>query len=49
MQKLVASGRAKNVGVSNFGITHLEKLAADSRTKITPAVNQIELHPCNPS
>jgi diketogulonate reductase-like aldo/keto reductase len=29
--------------VSNFGIGHLEKLA--SSASITPAVNQIELHP----
>lgn len=49
MQKIPASGRAKNIGVSNFGITHLEKLFKDAAFKITPAVNQIELHPNNPS
>jgi glycerol 2-dehydrogenase (NADP+) len=49
MQKLPASGRVKNIGVSNFGITHLEKLLSDPSLKIVPAVNQIELHPNNPS
>ncbi|KAF2019067.1 Aldo/keto reductase [Aaosphaeria arxii CBS 175.79] len=49
LQKLPASGRVKNIGVSNFGIKNLEKLFADPSFKITPAVNQIELHPNNPS
>jgi len=49
MEKLPATGKVRNIGVSNFGITHLEKLFSDPATKITPAVNQIELHPNNPS
>ena len=49
MQKLVETGQAKNIGVSNFGISNLEKLLSAPDTKIVPAVNQIELHPCNPS
>lgn len=49
MQKLPASGRVKNIGVSNFGIKNLEKLLNDPSCKIVPAVNQIELHPNNPS
>jgi len=49
MQKLVETGQAKNIGVSNFAITNLEKLLSSPDTKIIPAVNQIELHPCNPS
>lgn len=49
MQKLPESGRVKNIGVSNFAIKNLDKLFADSRFSITPAVNQIELHPNNPS
>ncbi|KID63028.1 Glycerol 2-dehydrogenase [Metarhizium brunneum] len=49
MQRLATTGRARNIGVSNFGIAHLEKLLADESCKIVPAVNQIELHPCNPS
>nr|POE54908.1 putative reductase 1 [Quercus suber] len=49
MQKLPASGRVKNIGVSNFAIKNLEKLLNDPSTKTVPAVNQIELHPNNPS
>ncbi|KAI9732459.1 MAG: hypothetical protein M1818_007497 [Claussenomyces sp. TS43310] len=49
MEKLPATGKVKNIGVSNFGIRHLERLFSDPETKITPAVNQIELHPNNPS
>ncbi|MGF1647694.1 MAG: aldo/keto reductase [Kineosporiaceae bacterium] len=38
-----ADGRARSIGVSNFQIAHLERLAAE--TSVTPSVNQIELHP----
>jgi 2,5-diketo-D-gluconate reductase A len=36
-------GRARSIGVSNFQVEHLERLAADTET--VPAVNQIEVHP----
>ena len=49
MQKLPATGKVKNIGVSNFGIKNLEKLLKHQSCKIVPAVNQIELHPNNPS
>lgn len=49
MQKLPASGRVRNIGVSNFAIKNLEKLFAADGFKTTPAVNQIELHPNCPS
>ncbi|KAL5361669.1 NADP-dependent oxidoreductase domain-containing protein [Aspergillus floccosus] len=49
MQKLPATGKVRNIGVSNFGIKNLEKLLNDPSCKIVPAVNQIELHPNNPS
>ncbi|MCJ1365985.1 hypothetical protein MMC16_005110 [Acarospora aff. strigata] len=49
MQKLPATGKVKNIGVSNFGIKNLEKLLNDPTCTIVPAVNQIELHPNNPS
>jgi 2,5-diketo-D-gluconate reductase A len=39
----VADGRARSAGVSNFQPAHLERIIAE--TGITPAVNQIELHP----
>jgi len=47
MEKLPASGRVRNIGISNFGIKNLEKLLPT--VKIVPAVNQIELHPNCPS
>ncbi|GAA3621346.1 aldo/keto reductase [Microlunatus ginsengisoli] len=42
-EKLQADGRIRSIGVSNFEIAHLERLAAETGT--VPAVNQIELHP----
>ena len=41
--EFVSDGRAKAVGVSNFQVPHLERLAAE--TDVVPAVNQIEAHP----
>ena len=49
MQKLPGTGKVKNIGVSNFGIKNLEKLLNDPTCKTVPAVNQVELHPNNPS
>ncbi|MET7382857.1 aldo/keto reductase [Streptomyces sp. NPDC005526] len=43
LEKLLADGRARAIGVSNFLPEHLERLI--DRTSIVPAVNQIELHP----
>jgi diketogulonate reductase-like aldo/keto reductase len=42
-EKLQADGRIRSIGVSNFEIEHLERLAAE--TDVVPAVNQVELHP----
>ena len=42
-ERLLADGRVLSVGVSNFEIEHLERLLAE--TDVTPAVNQVELHP----
>ena len=36
-------GRARSIGVSNFQVEHLERLAEETET--VPAVNQIEVHP----
>jgi 2,5-diketo-D-gluconate reductase A len=36
-------GRVRSIGVSNFNVDHLERIIAE--TGVTPAVNQIELHP----
>jgi 2,5-diketo-D-gluconate reductase A len=41
--EFVQDGRAQAVGVSNFQVPHLERLAAE--TDVVPAVNQIEAHP----
>jgi glycerol 2-dehydrogenase (NADP+) len=49
MQKLLETGQVRNIGVSNFVISNMEKLLNDPKTKVTPAVNQIELHPNMPS
>ncbi|KIV84347.1 hypothetical protein PV11_00131 [Exophiala sideris] len=49
MQKLLDTGKVRNIGVSNFQIRHLERLVADPSCNVVPAVNQIELHPGNPS
>lgn len=49
MQKLVGTGKVRNIGVSNCAIKNLERLVSHPDCKIVPAVNQVELHPCNPS
>lgn len=43
LETLLADGRVRAIGVSNFMVEHLEKLAAE--TSIVPAINQIEVHP----
>jgi 2,5-diketo-D-gluconate reductase A len=43
LEELKGDGRARSIGVSNFQVAHLERLAAES--DVVPAVNQIELHP----
>jgi 2,5-diketo-D-gluconate reductase A len=43
LEDLREDGRAHSIGVSNFQVDHLQRLAAT--TDLTPAVNQIELHP----
>ncbi len=43
LEKAASDGKARSIGVSNFTIANLERLAAETGT--VPAVNQIELHP----
>ena len=43
LEKLMADGRVRAIGVSNFMVDHLEKLLTE--TSVVPAVNQIEVHP----
>lgn len=42
-EKMLADGRARAIGVSNFNPQHLRQLL--DRTDVVPAVNQVELHP----
>ena len=43
MAELVADGRLRTVGVSNFQPAHLDRIIGE--TGVVPAVNQIEVHP----
>lgn len=43
LEKLLADGRVRAIGVCNFGQQHLQALI--DRTEVVPAVNQVELHP----
>ncbi|SCF41275.1 2,5-diketo-D-gluconate reductase A [Micromonospora purpureochromogenes] len=43
LEEFRRDGRAKSIGVSNFQVPHLERLAAEA--DVVPAVNQIEVHP----
>ena len=42
-EKLLADGRTRAIGVSNFQPAHLRRLLDE--TGVVPAVNQVELHP----
>lgn len=42
LEEIQVSGAAKNIGVSNYTVRHLEEMK--KYAKITPAVNQVELH-----
>lgn len=43
MERILADGKARAIGVSNYTIRHLEELAGTA--KVMPAVNQVEFHP----
>ena len=43
LETLYDQGKVRAIGVSNFGVSHLEALLEDCR--ISPMVNQIEVHP----
>jgi 2,5-diketo-D-gluconate reductase A len=42
-EEFARDGRARSIGVSNFQVAHLDRLAAETDT--VPSVNQIEVHP----
>ena len=43
LERLLADGKVRAIGVSNFMVEHLTTLL--ERTSVVPAVNQIEVHP----
>jgi 2,5-diketo-D-gluconate reductase A len=43
LEEVYAAGRVRAIGVSNFTVAHLDRLA--ERSTVVPAVNQVELHP----
>ena len=43
LEEFKNDGRARSIGVSNFQVAHLERLARETDT--TPTVNQVEAHP----
>jgi len=43
LERLLADGKVRAIGVSNFMVDHLERLLAE--TSVVPTVNQIEVHP----
>ncbi len=47
MAEFLRDGRSHAIGVSNFQIAHLQRLATETATP--PAVNQIEVHPYLPN
>jgi 2,5-diketo-D-gluconate reductase A len=43
LERLQADGGVRSIGVSNFGVDHLQRLL--DQCQVVPAVNQVELHP----
>ncbi|KAG8721763.1 hypothetical protein FRC08_010395 [Ceratobasidium sp. 394] len=48
LEEMVAKGKVRNIGVSNFNIRRLTNLTSASEIKIKPAINQVELNFFNP-
>ncbi|KAK9364641.1 NADP-dependent oxidoreductase domain-containing protein [Lipomyces kononenkoae] len=48
MQDAVKAGKIKSIGVSNYGIHHLQELFGWPQLEIKPSVNQLEVHPWLP-
>lgn len=42
LEEIQAAGKARSIGVSNFTVRHLQEM--EQYSKVTPAVNQVELH-----
>jgi 2,5-diketo-D-gluconate reductase A len=43
LEGFVGEGRARSIGLSNFQVSHLERIIQES--EVVPAVNQVEVHP----
>jgi 2,5-diketo-D-gluconate reductase A len=43
LEEFYRDGRARSIGVSNFQVPHLRRLAEEA--EVVPAVNQVEVHP----
>jgi len=46
VEDAIESGEIRAGGVSNYGVKHMQELL-DSKPRILPAVNQLEMHPFN--
>lgn len=44
LERLLEEGRTRSIGVSNYGVTHIEEMKAYAKVW-PPHVNQVELHP----
>lgn len=44
IEEAVEAGKIRSAGVSNYGVHHLQEMV-DTKVKMLPAVNQVELHP----
>lgn len=45
LQEAVNEGKIKSIGVSNYGVHHIQELLLWKELTVKPVVNQIELHP----
>ncbi|EMD90972.1 hypothetical protein COCC4DRAFT_80874 [Bipolaris maydis ATCC 48331] len=45
LKKAKEAGKVRDIGVSNYGIGHIDEIATIDSKDALPAVNQIELHP----
>jgi len=44
IEEAIQAGKIRSGGVSNYGVHHLQELI-NSKPKILPSINQVELHP----
>jgi len=44
IEEAIEAGKIRSGGVSNYGVHHLQELL-NSKPKVLPSINQVELHP----